>query len=875
MPPAQQAGLARPPSSVRVVLLLARVAARRWWNRMRAQRQKKKAPVPGAPAAPREGTARKGGKGGFGIVFLGALFLFYGIMFASSFVARIGPAIDKGSTDPRIPLPTSLYRMLEERERALKELRIDDPTDTPAARRAKETTRAQIVVDLLSSFQIGLHGDDLTDAEKKRKAYDWLEAFEKKGLAAFRETREAGAAFWPSERHWPRGTDQAKAVRMVGLLLLLLGIAEVLLGFGTGNTDLGRVEWSLEWLFTFPVSAAALFSAKVFEYAVVNPFIWLMTFPFLFSSLWSAGYGWWAVVLGLAGTISIAATIGSVRLVGETFLRTALPPNRLKNLQAVLTLAGTLLLFAVYWIAFSPEIPQVFVRVAVGTPEVLLWFPLTLPALLCAKLPAAAAGVVATTALLPLGAVLLARHRVRTGLLTTTATYEGKRGRTAAPAGEGGLRGIIGKDLRLLLRDRNFLVQTLVVPILIVGFNLLMNPSLRKGLGGDPRHTATLAFSVGAYVLLFSGVHVLATEGSTLWLLFTFPVGLHRILIQKAALWCCFAAAYAALILAGSAWLRSSFTWEMLSVSVTAIVGIGIYSFIAAGLGALGTDPLEQEVKRKIRPDVMYFYMLLAGMFAFAIYTPSAWGRIVQVVLSAATAFGLWQKVGDRLPYLLDPTEAPPPKVDVGDGLVAVLVFFVLQGVAAMILVAADAPQGTVLLLSFVIGGLVTALATLAVFQEKRVPRVLVTVGLRNPEASTGQSLLVGLTAGGAAAAFGAIYLLGLKELPALRSFIGERTATTPPAIWLIALAVLAAPLFEEFLFRGLLFQGLRRSFRPWIAVVGSAALFAIVHPPVSALPVFVLGLATALAFERTRLLLAPMVAHAVYNAVVLSLQAH
>ncbi len=861
-----------PPGSIRVVLLLARVAARRWWNRVRAQMHRKKRPAPGAP---REGTARKGGKGAAGVVVLGALFLFYGVMFSSSFVSRIGAALDRGSTAPGIPVPSSIYRMIEDKERALKELRLGDPTDSTAARRYKEASRGQILVDLSTSFTLRLLRDNLSDAERKKRVDAWVKAFQERGLSAFRETREAGAAFWPSKEHWPRGTDEPRAVRMVGLLLLLLGIAEILLAFGTGNPDLGKVEWSLEWLFTFPVSAAALFSAKVFEYAVVSPFIWLMTFPFLFSSLWSAGYGWWALVVGLAGTVSIAATVGSVRLVGETFLRTALPPNRLKNLQAVLTLAGTLLLFAVYWIAFSPEIPEVFVRVAIATPGELLWIPLTLPALLCGKSLGAAAGVIGAMFLVPYGAVVVARQRVRYGLLTTTATYEGRRGAVAAPAGEGGLRGIVGKEIRLLMRDRNFLVQTLVVPVLIVGFNLVMNPSLRKGLGGDPRHAATLAFSVGAYVLLFSAVHVLATEGSTLWLLFTFPVRLHRILVEKAAMWCCFAALYTTAILAASAWMRGSFGWEAVSVSVTAVVGIGIYTFIAAGLGALGTDPLEHEVKRKVRPDVMYFYMLLAGMFAFAIYTPSTWGRVVQVFLSAATAFGLWQKVGDRLPYLLDPTEAPPPRIDVGDGLVATLVFFVVQGIAGMVLAMAGVETGAVLLLSFVLAGVVTSLSTLAVFHEKRVPEVLTTVGLRNPEAPLGRTLCVGLLAGATAAAFGSIYLLGLKEWPALRSFLGEDAAPTPPAVWLLLLAVLAAPLFEEFLFRGLLYQGLRRSFRPGFAVVASAALFAIVHPPVSALPVFVLGLATALAFERTRLLLAPMVAHAVYNAVVLSLQAH
>jgi membrane protease YdiL (CAAX protease family) len=49
--------------------------------------------------------------------------------------------------------------------------------------------------------------------------------------------------------------------------------------------------------------------------------------------------------------------------------------------------------------------------------------------------------------------------------------------------------------------------------------------------------------------------------------------------------------------------------------------------------------------------------------------------------------------------------------------------------------------------------------------------------------------------------------------------------------------------------------------------------VFAVVHPPASIIPVFFLGLCTALAYERSRVLAAPMLTHAVYNAVVLGYQ--
>jgi membrane protease YdiL (CAAX protease family) len=86
-------------------------------------------------------------------------------------------------------------------------------------------------------------------------------------------------------------------------------------------------------------------------------------------------------------------------------------------------------------------------------------------------------------------------------------------------------------------------------------------------------------------------------------------------------------------------------------------------------------------------------------------------------------------------------------------------------------------------------------------------------------------------------------------------------------------LAVVAAPVFEEILFRGFVFRGMRQGMGFLPAAAASALIFAIVHPPEAVIPVFVLGAAAAWACEITGGLLAPVLAHAVYNAAVLVLQ--
>jgi membrane protease YdiL (CAAX protease family) len=163
----------------------------------------------------------------------------------------------------------------------------------------------------------------------------------------------------------------------------------------------------------------------------------------------------------------------------------------------------------------------------------------------------------------------------------------------------------------------------------------------------------------------------------------------------------------------------------------------------------------------------------------------------------------------------------------------------------------------------------VTAIGTRAVqalYKMRGIPRL---IGPGMPRAAL-RGLLAGLLAAGLALAY--IALLS-RSSDLARSL--EETALRPrqPELWLVLLAVTAAPLFEEIIFRGLVFGGLRRSMGFGAAAVLSGLVFAVVHTPVAALPVFVLALGAAWAYEKSAMLLAPIVAHAVYNGVMVALQ--
>ncbi len=137
-------------------------------------------------------------------------------------------------------------------------------------------------------------------------------------------------------------------------------------------------------------------------------------------------------------------------------------------------------------------------------------------------------------------------------------------------------------------------------------------------------------------------------------------------------------------------------------------------------------------------------------------------------------------------------------------------------------------------------------------------------------EALLSGSGLVGLTA---------LYGLALQYLwpSAYQQMVDEQTvqltwlAAPWPLLWFSA--VIVAPICEELMYRGVVFSGLRRAWGLPAAAVASAILFAAVHlMPLSLVPLFAIGLASALLYARHRSLLVSLVLHAAYNALSLLL---
>lgn len=131
----------------------------------------------------------------------------------------------------------------------------------------------------------------------------------------------------------------------------------------------------------------------------------------------------------------------------------------------------------------------------------------------------------------------------------------------------------------------------------------------------------------------------------------------------------------------------------------------------------------------------------------------------------------------------------------------------------------------------------------------------------------------------GAVTVFSELYLVMQKLVPvpemieeALRELLG--ISGPVDLVVTAAVAVVAAPVLEEALFRGVILQGLARRRGPASATVWTAVLFALFHifNPWQLLPTFFLGLVLAWVVLTTGSLLSSILVHAAFNAISLAL---
>ena len=216
----------------------------------------------------------------------------------------------------------------------------------------------------------------------------------------------------------------------------------------------------------------------------------------------------------------------------------------------------------------------------------------------------------------------------------------------------------------------------------------------------------------------------------------------------------------------------------------------------------------------------------------------------------------------------------------------AVVLLLVLVLVGASVLTAPFADDAAALLLG---EGELSLVGSIALLVSTQVALLLVSwLFVFRPRALAGWPSWAGPDPAGALRSgigFGVVAWIGATAVSALAVWVLDQlgieadTQAAEQALvvvepWLAVLAIVVlAPIAEELFFRGVVYNAWLREAGPRYALVGSSALFAVIHLSlVAVVPIFLLGLALAWVYRRTANLLAPIAMHATVNGISVAL---
>lgn len=723
-----------------------------------------------------------------------------------------------------------------------------------------------------------------------------------------------------------RATPGMKALARTGpvpmmfgsLVLLWWGIMLVFQGEGL-ELDIQRRRHPLwEWIFSHPVPIAAFFLAEILTPIAANPVYWTSPlFPgIVYGTVYGPAPGLLAVLLvGIPLTVA-AACLGKAIEIG-VILRFS--PRTRGAAIGLMSWIGysTLMLFFLGIFLVSKIIPlsakflaplapllSPFLRLFLGGP----WPSALAHATLTARLSAPPgfsffAGVLTcwlASLVVTACAVWFTVWGAQRGLAGVTGDIAPVRARTHSA--HFGRDPLYRKEFLWFVRDRSAIVQTILIPLTVAGFQMFNLRGILIRATGAWNYLCGAAIFFGTYFLWILGPKSLASEGQALWIALTWPRGLESLLKAKAWLWSLISSGMVFLVLAWTAFIFPA------QIPQIALVAVGWWFFgrsmaeKSVTLVTISSPSGEPQPLSRGRRAAAQL-----GMLTFALGVISRqWNlAIVGIVYSWITAAAMWQNFRARLPYLYDPwSETLPPPPTLMHAMVAISLL--VEGSAVLVTaVVAWAPRQDFVLAratAYAIAATVVFLATSSFLSGRGVAPTQVWTWIDGPPPTprndknladylaephisfaekyglTGAGLMPALLLGlGIGLALGGLahgYTVVLRHIPALTELLrnAEQSSTQFPGLRVayFITAVGFAPFAEEYLFRGLLYRALDRDWGGWRAVFAAAAFFTVYHPFLAWPPVFCVGAVNCLLFKKTRRLLPCILLHMTYNAVLL-----
>ena len=681
---------------------------------------------------------------------------------------------------------------------------------------------------------------------------------------------------------------------MLGSVVLIWwGVMLVFQGEGV-EADLQRRRHPMwEWLLSHPVPSGAVFLAEMLSPIAANPIFWggPLFAGFVYGFVYGPAPGIVATLLiGIPVTMA-AACLGKALEIAVMIRFSPRSRGAMIGLMSWMGYSAMMLLFLSIYV-----LPKIVASIGkfLSPFTVLPWpwlrlflgghsdgsFSFLAGMLTCWT----AAG--ATLA----GAIWFSVWGAKQGLAGTLGRTDSRPAKSKALKIRFGKDPLYRKELLWFIRDRSAIVQTILIPLTVASFQLFNLRGVLSDVQGAWNYLCGAAILLGTYFLWILGPKSLTSEGTALWIALTWPRGLESLLKAKAWLWSLISTGIVAMVLCYAAFLFPANVWQIV------LVGIGWFFFsqsMAEKAVTLVTVPSSSGEAEKIPMGRRWAAQLGMLTFAIGILTQRWHIAIMGIVYSYLTAAAMWENFRARLPYLYDPWSEklpPPPTLMHAMVSISILVECGAFFTGFMFLFTGPDGVGVAQIMSYGICAGFVCMGVTSFLSGRGVSLRDVWTWPAPATTSAGEKswlrgdgsrkdwflrlLPAGVTGGLLLGLFALGYVEALRHVPATAEILrkSQELLAKMPGLHtaLAVIAVCFAPFAEEYLFRGMLFRALDREWGGWRAVIGSAAFFMIYHPPLSWLPVGLLGIANALIFKKSGRLWPAVVLHTVYNAVVI-----
>ena len=637
-----------------------------------------------------------------------------------------------------------------------------------------------------------------------------------------------------------------------------------------------------EWLQSHPVRPVAAFAADMLSPMMANPVYY------------TAPIFWWIVLGNHFGIVP--GFVGGL-LIGLTFAVAASAMNKALEISAMLRLSPRsrgAALGMMSWLGYAgmmlplfsmnaPLMKTALVRTLAPLAEWLPMWPVRALMIGGGNSPvlwqAVISGMILATLLL-VAALTVAWWSANQGLQAAGGASFPVSSPGGNPSGPRLFSGnpLYRKELLWFWRDKGAVVQAILIPLTIAGFQVFNLRGLLNSALGSWNGVCGAAILCGTYFLLVLGPRSLASEGGALWIATTWPKGMEELLKAKARLWWMLSNVIVGFILLVALYLFPRDWWRI----ALAAAGWGIFSrSLAEKTVTLATAPSSSGEAEPAPKGRQWAAMLGTLAFSSGVITGTWSIAVTGMVFSSLTAAAMWQNFRARLPFLFDPwSEKQPPAPSLMHAMIGIAAMVEVIGIASAMAVGIAGVEQLWLTRAIAYGvvGIIAWIAMQSFLHRRGVDASSIwrwhgTPNFAATITAYGGALLAGAVCGG----LGLFYRMALRALPLTRDYMAMAdklaSANQGQYVWMLLLSVGMAPFAEEYFFRGLLFRALDREWGGWRAMLWSAAYFAIYHPPVSWIPVFALGACSAWCFKKSGILGPCVLMHMVYNAIVVGVR--